>query len=480
MLFNSFEFLLFFPVVFVGFFITPHHYRWLWLLAASYFFYMVHSPELVILLLISTLVDYYAALKIAKAKGKARKQYLVLSIAVNIGMLCTFKYLAFFTDTITQLVTFSGINIKNEPLFGTYNFSQLLLPIGISFYTFQTLSYTIDVYRRKIEPETHLGWFALYVCFFPQLVAGPIERASRLLPQLKTQTNIYLPNVKQGLVTMAWGFFLKVVVADRLGLYVDEAFKNPETPHSIALALGALFFCFQIYFDFSAYTAIAIGTAKTLNIDLMHNFNRPFFSTSSAQFWKRWHISFMQWLRDYLYQPLIKNYKVSRITAILIVFFVNGLWHGANWTFVVWSLLNALLLIVEVGTNKIRQRLFKKFKVPQNIIAFLGWSTIASYLVISLVFFRATSVSHALVYIKNMFQWGSLHINILNNYTELVLCLVLIILVQTVHYFKGNNKIHELVIGKPTYIRWSFYVSFIVIICLLAINRQNTFIYFQF
>ena len=480
MLFNSFEFLLFFPVVFIGFFITPYKYRWIWLLAASYFFYMAHSPELVILLLISTTVDYYAALRMARATASIRKYYLLLSIAINIGMLCIFKYLAFFTNTINQLLVFSGIGNSNSNVLGTYSFSQILLPIGISFYTFQTLSYTIDVYRRKIEPETHLGWFALYVCFFPQLVAGPIERASRLLPQLKQQTQLYLPNIKQGLVTMAWGFFLKIVVADRLGLYVDEAFKNAQSPHGIALFLGALFFCFQIYFDFSAYTAIAIGTAKTLNIDLMQNFNRPFFSTSAAQFWKRWHISFMHWLRDYLYQPLVKNYKLSRVTAILIVFFVNGLWHGANWTFIVWSLLNAILLVIEVGTNRIRQQLIKKLKLPQKVVAFLGWAIIGCYLMLSLVFFRATSIEHAVVYIKSMFQFGSLHINILNNYIELAICFVLIVLVQTVHYFKGNNKIHELVIGKPTYIRWSIYISFITIISLFAINRQNTFIYFQF
>lgn len=212
----------------------------------------------------------------------------------------------------------------------------------------------------------------------------------------------------------------------------------------------------------------------------MQNFNRPFFSTSARQFWKRWHISFMHWLRDYLYQPLVKNYKLSRVTAILIVFFVNGLWHGANWTFVVWSLLNAVLLIIEVSTNKIRQQLIKKLKLPQKVVAFLGWAIVGGYLMLSLVFFRATSIEHAVVYIKSMFQFGSLHINILNNYIELAICLVLIILVQTVHYFKGNNKIHELVIGKPTYIRWSIYISFIAIISLFAINRQNTFIYFQF
>lgn len=245
MLFNSFEFLLFFPVVFIGFFITPYKYRWIWLLAASYFFYMVHSPKLVIFLLISTTVDYYAALKMARATARVRKYYLALSIAVNIGMLCTFKYLAFFSNTINQLLVFLGMGHSSTNAIDTYNFSQLLLPIGISFYTFQTLSYTIDVYRRKIEPETHLGWFALYVCFFPQLVAGPIERASRLLPQLKRQTQLHLPNIKQGLVTMAWGFFLKVVVADRLGVYVDEAFENAQSPHGIALFLGALFFAFK-------------------------------------------------------------------------------------------------------------------------------------------------------------------------------------------------------------------------------------------
>lgn len=342
------------------------------------------------------------------------------------------------------------------------------------------MSYSFEVYRGNIKPEKHLGKFALYVAFFPQLVAGPIERASRLLPQLKQEVSVNIPNIKKGLILMAWGFFLKVVVADRLGIYVDEAFSNPDSPHNISLILGAIFFCFQIYYDFSAYTSIAIGTAKTMGYDLIQNFNRPIFSTSMAQFWQRWHISFTQWLREFLYKPLVRHYKFNRLTAVFIVFFINGLWHGANWTFVIWSLLNAFILILEITTNSKRHKLFNKLGIPKQIVKLSGWAFCLGYMTFTLIFFRSPTIPHALLYLKSMVSFGSLHIDILDNYFELILCLLLILIVQTIHYYKGNSKVYELVTQRPNYVRYAMYAGYILVIVLFAINRQNTFIYFQF
>jgi D-alanyl-lipoteichoic acid acyltransferase DltB (MBOAT superfamily) len=443
---------------------------------------MAHEFELVILLFISTCVDYYCGLKIPNSTKKLKKIYLLLSILVNIGILFSFKYLSFFTSSIQGIFEFFGLSISKTENFGSYNFNQILIPVGISFYTFQTLSYTIDVYRGKIEPEKHFGFFALYVSFFPQLVAGPIERASRLIPQLRKKVTIDILNIKKGLVMMAWGFFLKVVVADRFGIYVDAAFADPEGAHGLPLFIGSFLFAFQIYYDFSAYTSIAIGAAKTIGVDLMQNFNKPYFATSITDFWKRWHISLMEWLKDYIFIPLggSKGSKIKVVTNVFILFFVVGLWHGANWTFIIWGLINALLLVIEFSTNGIREQVFKTLRLPEFVINFLGWCSLVVCLSIPLIFFRSASINDALFYFKNMFNITSLHVNILNNYFEFTLCFILLIIVQTIHYFKGNDKIYELVINKSIYHRWSIYISYILVIILFAINRQNTFIYFQF
>ena len=481
MLFNSFEFLYFFPLIVIGFYSINHKYRWLWLLLGSYYFYAAKEPVLLLLLIVSTLVDYYCGLKIHKAATKKiKKQFLTLSILTNLGLLFVFKYLFFFTSSFIGVLHFFHIPVANIEQVQSYNIHQILLPVGISFYTFQTMSYTIDVYRGNLNPEKHLGKFALYVAFFPQLVAGPIERASRLLPQLKQKVALNLKDVEKGLIMMGWGFFLKLVVADRLGIYVDQAFSDPESPHGIALLLGGFFFCFQIYYDFSAYTSIAIGAAKVMGYDLMQNFNKPFFSTSSTELWKRWHISLMQWMRDYLYRPLVINLKLKRLPAVLIVFFVIGLWHGANWTFVVWSVLNGLLLIIEVSTNTLRSKFYKKLNFPKSIISFLGWSFIFFYLMLSLVFFRSSSIAAAFVYLKHMLNLKSMHINITGSYLELALCFSFIAMVQFVHYYKGNSKIYELVLNQPKYLKWISYYAYILLLVLFALNRQNSFIYFQF
>ncbi|WP_299553223.1 MBOAT family O-acyltransferase [Seonamhaeicola sp.] len=435
-----------------------------------------------ILLLASTITDYFCGLKMENTTVKFKKLYLLLSLTINLGMLFVFKYLTFFTSSVNDLFTFFGLEISDQETAGSYNFNKILLPIGISFYTFQTLSYTIDIYRGKIKPEKHFGIFALYVAFFPQLVAGPIERASRLIPQLKQKLQTNIINIKKGLILVAWGYFLKVVVADRLGVYVDMAFSDPDSPHGLSLILGAFFFCFQIYFDFSAYTSIAIGIAKIIGIELMQNFDRPFFAVTVRDFWQRWHISFMTWLKDYLYTSIggSKGSRLKTLRNIFILFFIVGLWHGANWTFVLWGILNAILLILEIGTSSFRSKLFKKMGLKKRVIELIGWAFGVSYMVTTLVFFRSPSIEHAMIYLKNMFQFKSLHVNILGNYFELFLCLALIIAVQTVHYFKGNDKIYELVINQAKYKRWSLYLGYVFIIVLFAINRQNTFIYFQF
>ncbi len=466
----------------IGFYSLNHKYRWLWLLLGSYFFYIAHEPELIILLIVSTLVDYFCGIKMHEAKkASIKKRYLILSIITNIGILFVFKYLFFFTNNIEWVLDFFGSDVLTKQEANSYNFNQILLPVGISFYTFQTMSYSIEIYRGVIKPERHMGKFALYVSFFPQLVAGPVERASRLLPQLKSETTINVNNIKKGIIMMAWGFFLKLVVADRLGLYVDEAFRTPDSPHSLSLILGSLFFCFQIYYDFSAYTSIAIGAAKTMGYDLIQNFNRPIFSTSFEEFWKRWHISFTTWLRDFIYKPLIRNARYPRLIAVVIVFFINGLWHGANWTFVIWSLLNAFILVVEISTKQFRHKVFNTLKLSKRIRGFLGWLTVLGLMTITLVFFRSPNIHQALVYLEHMFSFqGSLHINILGNAFELFLCLVLIFIVQIIYYYKGNRKVYELFTKQTRIAKYSMCFAYIFVIVLFAINRQNSFIYFQF
>ncbi|PRX55273.1 MBOAT family O-acyltransferase [Flagellimonas meridianipacifica] len=480
MLFNSFEFLLFLPIMILGFYLIPHKYRWLWLLGGSYYFYMVHEPELVLLLMTSTLVDYCCGIWMESSTKSRKKWLLALSVFTNIGILISFKYLDFFATIVRDIIGLVQQTDAEENNYGFSTFSQILLPVGISFYTFQTLSYTIDVYRGELKAERHLGKFALYVSFFPQLVAGPIERAHRLLPQLKNYVRLNVDNLRRGLIIMAWGFFLKVVVADRLGIYVDEAFSDPQNHKGLPLWISAGFFTLQVYYDFAAYTAIAIGAAKTIGVDLMSNFDRPFFSPSFAQLWRRWHISLVEWIRDYLYLPMINNLKMGKVAAIFAVFFIIGLWHGANWTFVFWGLSNALLLVIEGGTKKWRLKLLDRMGFSKKSINILGTTVGFPFIMLTTVFFRSPTLTDAFLYFKQMLSITNMHINILGNYLELFLCFLFIAIAQTIHYFKGNVKVYELVEGKPTYWRWTLYGSYVFLIVFFALNRQNTFIYFQF
>lgn len=358
MLFNSLQFLLFLPVVVALYFATPHRFRWALLLLASYYFYAAWRPEYLLLIIASTLVDYLCALRMGRLESRRRrKKYLVLSLGSNLGLLFGFKYLTFFNES-TRAV-FDQLNI----FYGVPTF-EILLPVGISFYTFQTLSYTIDVYRGARPPERHLGIFALYVSFFPQLVAGPIERSTRLLPQFFQHHGFDAGRVQSGLRLILWGFFKKIVIADRLAVYVNAVYANPSAYDGPSLLLATYFFAFQIYCDFSAYSDIAIGSARVMGFELMQNFRRPYFARSIQEFWQRWHISLSTWFRDYVYLPLGGNRVPTWrwYTNLLLVFLVSGLWHGANWTFVVWGALHGTYLVFAIATRDRRDHMWRRLE----------------------------------------------------------------------------------------------------------------------
>ncbi|MBN2311845.1 MAG: MBOAT family protein, partial [Candidatus Hydrogenedentes bacterium] len=345
MLFNSYQFLIFFPVVACLHFMLPHRWRWLLLLLASYAFYMAWVPSYIILILVSTLVDYVAAILISRTEVKAKRTaFLMLSLFTNFGLLFTFKYFNFFNESLRVLFDYFGIAYSIPA-------SHFLLPVGISFYTFQTLSYTIEVYRGRQECERRFGIFALYVAFFPQLVAGPIERPQNLLKQFFVRQRFDPARATSGLQLLLWGMFKKVVIADRLALVVDQVYNGDAySYHGASLYVATFFFAFQIYCDFSGYSDIAIGTARLLGFDLMKNFDRPYSARSIGEFWQRWHISLSTWFRDYVYIPL----GGSRVAVprwylnLAITFTVSGLWHGANWTFVIWGALHAVYYIASV------------------------------------------------------------------------------------------------------------------------------------
>lgn len=402
MLFNSFYFLLFFPIVILLYYSISPKYRWALLLVASYYFYASWRLEYLTLIIISTLVDYFAGIQISKAETKRSKKLLLsLSLIVNLGLLGVFKYYYFATDSIVQLANYFNIFVALPDL-------KVLLPVGISFYTFQTLSYTIDVYRGKTKPERHLGIFAVYVAFFPQLVAGPIERPSNLIPQLKQVDRFNLENVKAGLQLMLWGFVKKVVIADRLAIYVDQVYAAPSDEPAIRLLTASYFFTFQLYCDFSGYSDIAIGAAKIMNKNLMINFRQPFFSASVREFWQRWHISLSSWFRDYVYFALGGNRrsKLIKYRNLIITFVLSGLWHGANWTFVIWGFLHGLVISIELFIEPVRRKI-KAFLLVDKIPQVHYWieATITYHLLmISVVFFRADNMSDVLLIESKIFS----------------------------------------------------------------------------
>jgi len=473
MLFNSFEFLLFFPIVAILYYLTTPKYRWVFLLVASYYFYMNWQPIYAILIFTSTLVTYLCALKIDSTLVQSRKKaYLTASLIINLGILFLFKYYNFFNDSIFGLLNDWGIRMTLP------NF-DLLLPVGISFYTFQAVGYTIDVYRGDIKSEKHFGIYALFVSFFPQLVAGPIERAVNLLPQFKETKIFNYQQAVQGIKLMIWGYFMKIVVADRLAIYVNSVYGVPEYHSAITLIIATIFFAFQIYCDFAGYSNIAIGCAKIMGFDLMTNFRRPYFAQSCAEFWSRWHISLSTWFKDYVYIPLggnrvgtSKNYR-----NILITFLVSGLWHGANWTYVIWGGLNGFYQVIFkiLGISPKRKKEGGRFN-----LVYIG-NLLLTFILISFswIFFRANSFSDAIIVIERMVTApGGLFIGEKSSFAYSLFAIIVLMLKDAYDEFYPDGNLFFT--SKVRTIRYLSYSIIIVIILLLGVFDGGQFIYFQF
>ena len=481
MLFNSAEFAIFFPVVAILYFLTPHRFRWLLIVLASYYFYMSWKPEYALLILFSTIVDYGVARHMARLTDqKARRPYLMISVFVNLGLLFAFKYLNFFSDSARAV-------LNQFNLFYDVPRLDVLLPVGISFYTFQTLSYTIDVYRGDKQPETHFGIFAAYVSFFPQLVAGPIERATTLMPQFYQQMTFDTTRIVSGLQLMAWGVFQKVVIADRLAVAVNNVYGDVTNYTGVALWIATYFFAFQIFCDFAGYSNIAIGAARVLGFELMENFRRPYFARSVREFWQRWHISLSTWFRDYLYIPLGGN-RTSQsrwFFNLFIVFVVSGLWHGANWTFVIWGALHGLYLIGAIWTQPFWHGVAEKIGLTRYPLAHQWVQRLTTFhlVVFAWIFFRANTLGDAFYIVRNLFvglDWsGSYGIDIGGRY-ELLLIVCLLLAMETIHAWQEWWSVRQTWARMPLVMRWAAYYVLIAVILMFGRFGVEEFIYFQF
>lgn len=488
MLFNSFSFLAFFAILVVAYYAIPHRFRWVLLAAASIFFYATFNLNYVVLLLASALIAYGVGIAIGAAQQPGRKRaFLLLGVVVALVPLFVFKYFDFFAGSFDSMLQNAGASFSTR--------LGLLLPAGLSFYTFSCVSYLFDVYRAKLQPERHLGRFTLYVSFFPKLLAGPIERATTFLPQLLRPIHFNPANVTLGLQLMAWGLFKKVVIADRLATFVDSAYLHPAFTSPVALVIATYFFAFQIYCDFSGYSDIAIGAAQVLGFNLMENFRRPYLATSVPEFWgkNRWHISLSKWFRDYMYIPLGGS-QVSKPRFYLnqmAVFVVSGLWHGANWTFVIWGGLNGFYQIVHLVAAEVRSKFSpiaqvpgaKRIRLPAALGSLLGGLVTFHLVLISWVFFRAASVSDAVEILQRVAIALPRIPALLPSYSftgEVILSLALIAVLVLIEVLDEKRPLWDRLRTQPRVVRWGFYYA--ILICLVVIGKWGLkqFVYMQF
>lgn len=481
MLFNSFSFLYFFPIVVVLYFISPKKIRWFWLLATSYFFYMSWNPTYAILILTSTLITYLSGLLIERAKTDKKKLYVGLSFILNLAILIWFKYANFLSENAEVLAETIGLKWENPAL-------NILLPVGISFYTFQALSYTMDVYRGTISATRNFGKYALFVSFFPQLVAGPIEKAANLLPQFDTAKKFDYHRIKDGLILMALGFFKKMVIADRLAILVNTVYNNPTDHEGVEIIVATVFFAFQILCDFSGYTDIAIGAAKILGFDLMKNFERPYFSKSIPEFWRRWHISLGAWFRDYVYFPLGGNrvapWKIYR--NILIVFVTSGLWHGASWNFLIWGFLHGLYYVFDMFLTPLIKFNLKASPFWKKAFKLLLTFTLVCF---AWIFFRANTLGDAWYLIEHIFVFNP-EIIIGNGIYDMGLdrrefkvALIAIGALLLFDLLEGKFNVFDFIRRQHFTLRWGFYIILVLSILVFGVygsNEKAPFIYFQF
>ncbi|TFF40868.1 MBOAT family O-acyltransferase [Mucilaginibacter psychrotolerans] len=462
MLFNSLLFLLFFIMVTCGYYLVPGKFRWIWLLIASCYFYMYFKPVYILIILFTIVVDYVAGLCIESATGSKRKLFLIISLVANIGVLAFYKYFDFLAQNINLLSA-----LAKGPQIPLLN---IILPIGLSFHTFQAMSYTIEVYRGNQKAERHFGIYALYVLFYPQMVAGPIERPQHILPQLHLTHKFVKSTFIAGLFLIMVGVFKKVVIADRLGLYVEPVFSDPHRHTSLDLLFAIYFFAIQIYCDFSGYSDIAVGAAMTLGINLMRNFHMPYLAKNISEFWSKWHISLSSWFRDYVYIPLGGSRISFAVTCvnIMIVFIISGLWHGANWKYLVWGGIHGLLLIT--------YQAIKKLKINLPKAGWLGWLVTFNLVSLAWVFFRANTITDAIYILRTVFSGPSYGYGAsgVMQVSELYYCGCIIALLLAGEWylnrsaeFSDNKKITAaMALGVACY--------------FLGVFNDSQFIYFQF
>lgn len=485
MLFNSIDFAIFLPIVFILYwFVTSKNLKLqnFLIVASSYLFYGWWDWRFLSLILFSTIVDYSVGLNLSKEDNKTKRKLLLwTSILVNLGFLGFFKYYNFFLDNFTTAFSFFGSDIKANSL-------NIILPVGISFYTFQTLSYTIDLYKKKLEPTRDFIAFSAFVSFFPQLVAGPIERATNLLPQFYKKRTFDYSKAVDGLRQILWGLFKKIVIADNCAVYANQIFNNSSDYSGSTLVFGALFFTFQIYGDFSGYSDIAIGTSRLFGFNIMRNFAFPYFSRDIAEFWRRWHISLSTWFRDYLYIPLGGSHGGTwmKIRNTFVIFIVSGFWHGANWTFIIWGALNAIYFLPLLLTNSNRNNIgivaqgkfLPSLKETLSILLTFGLTIVAW------IFFRSENIGHAFEYLSGIFKHPgsylllSTYINIYNSYIQIIF------LISTMLTIEWIGREQQYAIAKIGFkwtrpLRQALYIALIVTIIWLGGNEQQ-FIYFQF
>ncbi len=490
MIFNSLHFLIFLPVVIFLYFSIPYKWRWVLLLTSSYYFYMCWKAEYAFLIVLSTSIDYFCGLQMSKyTDKKKRKPWMITSIVMNLSILFLFKYFNFFNDSTRVL--FDSLNIfYNVPEF------KLLLPVGLSFYTFQAISYTVDVYKGTAKAEKHFGFFAAFVAYWPQLVAGPIQRKEQFLPQLKQNFDFDYQRVKEGLIRILYGLFKKVVIADRLAIFVREVYNQPGEHGGFAVILATWLFAIQVYCDFSGYCDIAIGSAKIMGHNLKDNFKTPYFSKSIREFWERWHLTLTVWVRDYLYIPLGGS-KVSFPRMLFNNWFtltVMGFWHGANWTFIMFGFIHGFFIVV----SRIWDRYFPKLNLP-TMMPNAKWLTnlILMFWIFNLtcipdIFFCSRNINEAGTIIANIFTHPDTTWDLIFNSApagstpsiiEFCISLVFIaILLYTDHQLYANKDvtIDQRIASRPIYRRWGFYVVIALLVAWFAVTTNSAFIYFQF
>ncbi len=489
MLFNTIEYSIFLPIIFLLYwFVTNKSLKIqnLLLLASSYYFYSCWDYRFLFLLIFSTVLDFYTGLKMSDAKNKSsRKFWFWLSITINLGFLGIFKYYNFFANSFAEAASHFGFHANPWTL-------KVILPVGISFYTFHGLSYVIDIFKERIKAERNFVEYSVFVSFFPLLVAGPIERATHLLPQIKRVRTFEYTKTINGLRQILWGLFKKVVIADNCAEFANTIFNNSSHYTGSMLVFGAIMFTFQIYCDFSGYSDIALGTARLFGIELLRNFAYPYFSRDIAEFWRRWHISLSSWFKDYLYIPLggSKGSILIKIRNTFIIFIVSGFWHGANWTFIIWGFLNALFIIPSIifKTNRNNLEIVAKGKYLPTLKELISISVTFSLTVIAWIFFRAENLTHAINYIGGIFNQLFLKKSLVETYNFIMwqpYCMILCCLIMFFVFVEWLGResqfaIANLAINWNKSIRWGFYSLLLFFILYFAASKEQAFIYFQF